>query len=265
MGATLDALHKLQALESQLYALRQEVDKKKREVRVQKRRLKKAEEDLAEKTDEAKRQLAAVDRLELERKGREEEIAKLREQMKITKTNKEYAAIRVQINTLDANNRKLEDRILELMSVADELKAGEAKAQAECEQAQKRLAKLEEELAEVEKANQPKVDELLSQREEATYDVPASALQAFELVADRHESQALAKIVRPNRKREEFICSGCQMGIPLETVNSLMNTEEVQICHVCGRILYLDQDSDEPKKKAAAPTDQAKSDQTAAH
>ncbi len=263
MGATLDALQKLQAIESQLYALRQHEEKKHREIRVQKRRLKKAEEDLAAKEDEAKRQQVAIDRLELERKGREEEIAKLREQMKVTKTNKEYAAIRVQINTLDANNRKLEDRILELMSVNDELKEGEAAARTDFEQAQKRLAKLEQELVEIEGANKPKMDDLLAQREEATYDVPASALQAFELVADRHESQALAKIVRPNKKREEFICSGCQMGIPLETVNSLMNTEDVQICHVCGRILYLDQDSGEPKK-AASQADKAKSDQTTA-
>ena len=60
------------------------------------------------------------------------------------------------------------------------------------------------------------------------------------LIAEHHDSEAMAQIVKPNDKREEFICSGCQMSIPLENVNALMNSSnEIQTCHVCGRILYL--------------------------
>jgi len=240
MGATLDALHRLQAIESKLHVLRQRIEAKRREIRVQTRRLTKIRQDDEELHEKLKRQQADIDRLELERKGREEEIAKFREQMKITKTNKEYAALRVQINTLDANNRKLEDRILALMTHADELNVEAETTKKELRHQTERLERLERELAEIELQAGPQIEALLSQREQASYDVPPTALQVFERVAEHHESEAMAQIVRPHVKREGFICGGCQMTIPLEAVNATMNTDDIQTCNVCGRILYLE-------------------------
>ncbi len=252
MGATLDALHRLQGIESKLYTLRQTLDAKRREIRIQKRRVKKAQETHEEQHAKHKAIQVDVDRLELERKGREDEIAKLREQMKVTKTNKEYAALRVQINTLDANNRKLEDRILEIMANADEVKTEADKLCADLKAQEERLARLEGELAELEAETQPKIDALMEEREAAAMDVPPTAMQTFDLVAEHHESQALAKVIRPNAKRDEFICGGCQMSIPLENVNALMNnSNEIQTCHVCGRILYLEPEGDQKEKSKA--------------
>ncbi|MBN1345065.1 MAG: hypothetical protein JXQ73_20390 [Phycisphaerae bacterium] len=241
MGATLDALHRLQAIESRLHALRQRIEGKRREIRVQTRRLNSIKESDQQQHDRTQHLQADIDRLELDRKSRENEIIKLREQMKITKTNKEYAAIRVQINTLDANNRKLEDRILELMGQADELKTQSETIQDELRQQGDRLSKLDQELAEIESETEPQIAELQEQREEATMHVPASALQTFELVSEHRDSDAMAKMVRPNAKRDEFICNGCHMSQPLETVNAIMNKDEVQTCKVCGRILYLEE------------------------
>ncbi len=240
MGATLDALHHLQAIETKLHQHREKIKAKRRAIKVQTGRLEKIRDAAREEHEKITRHQADIDRQEVERKSREEEIAKLREQMKITKTNKEYAAIRVQINTLDANNRKLEDRILEMMSQVDEYRAHAGTVDAEVAQQTERLEKLQQELADVEAGSQPQIQDLLAQREEATLHVPATALQTFERMAEYLESEAMAQIVKPNAKREEFICGGCQMTIPLEKVNACMNTDEVQTCDVCGRILYLE-------------------------
>ncbi len=239
MGATLEALHRLQAIETSLYSLREKLQTQRRRIDLQARRVEKVRQSDQEQHEKLMRLQADIDRLELERKTREDEITKFREQMKITKTNKEYAAIRVQINTLDANNRKLEDRILGLMDQFDELKAQAGTIKEDLAQQTERLEKLEADLVDAEAESDPKIKELLDEREEAVFHVPATALQTFQRIAERHESEAMAQVVKPYAKREEFLCSGCQMSIPLESVNAIMNTDEVQTCNVCGRILYL--------------------------
>lgn len=250
MGATLDALHRLQAIESKLQAVRHRLEAKRRELRVQSRRLAELEENHGRHHERAMHLQADIDRLELERKSREEEIAKYREQMKTTRTNKEYAAIRVQINTVDANNRKLEERILGLMEQAEQLKAEGEAVRADRDRQAARVQKLQQELADLEAETDPQIAALTAQREEATLDVPATALELFERVCEHHESEAMAQIVQPHAKREEYICSGCQMSIPLQKVNAILGTDEIQKCDVCGRILYLE--SPAAKDKAAA-------------
>jgi len=82
--------------------------------------------------------------------------------------------------------------------------------------------------------------------------VPATAMEIFRRIADYNDSEAMAQIAKPNAKRDEYICGGCQMSIPLQAVNALTMTtaDEVQTCPVCGRILYLE---------APAASDQAAS------
>lgn len=250
MGATLDALHHLQAIESKRHALRTRIERKRREIRIQTGRAAKIEEQQKSHHDKTRVLQIDIDRLELERKGREEEIAKLREQMKITKTNKEYAAVRVQLNTLDANNRKLEDRILGLLTRLDEFKVEGERLDRDLKEQTGRLARLRRELVQIEAEVKPQLDDLAAQHEEATYHVPATALQVFERVAEHHESEAMARVIKPNVKRDEFICGGCQMAIPLQAVNAILSTDDVQTCHVCGRILYLEEPAH--KDQAAA-------------
>ncbi len=240
MGATLDALHRLQEIETQLHVIHQRMEAKRREVKAQTRRMAEVEQNRGDQHDRMKTLQMEIDRLELDRKGREDEIAKYREQMKITKTNKEYAAIRVQINTLDANNRKLEDRILDLMTQMDQLKAEAGGIQAELDRQKERLDKVNEEYAELEAKTGPQVAKLKAQRVEASDRIPATALEAFERVCGYHESEAMAPVIQPHAKREEYICGGCQMSIPLQMVNALLGSDDIQTCTVCGRILFLE-------------------------
>jgi uncharacterized protein len=250
MGATLDALHRLQAIEHRLQAVRQRLGTKKRELKVQGRRLAELQDNNQRQHERMMQLQAEIDRLELDRKSREEEIAKYREQMKATRTNKEYAAIRVQINTLDANNRKLEDRILDLMSQSDAMKKEGASIQTDRDKQAARVEKLNQDFADLERETNPQIAELMAEREESTSRVPAGALEAFERVCKHHDSEAMAPAVQPHAKREEYICGGCQMGIPLQKVNAIMGTDDIQTCDVCGRILYLDATG--AKGKAAA-------------
>ena len=82
--------------------------------------------------------------------------------------------------------------------------------------------------------------ELQARRDECAIDVPPTALAIFNRVAEHHDGQALAPVVKLHPKRDEYVCSGCNMKLTLEVINALRSRDEVQECKVCGRILHIE-------------------------
>lgn len=35
------------------------------------------------------------------------------------------------------------------------------------------------------------------------------------------------------------VCTGCHMRLPIGTINTLMQNQDLQLCEICGRYLYL--------------------------
>ncbi len=48
------------------------------------------------------------------------------------------------------------------------------------------------------------------------------------------------------------VCTGCHMRIPIGTINTLMQGQDIQLCDSCGRYLAL-ADESEPAPAPAAP------------
>ena len=82
-------------------------------------------------------------------------------------------------------------------------------------------------------------EELLGRRREGSEGLPPTALATFTRVAEKHDGEGLAEVIRLHPKREEYACGGCNMTVPLDHVNALAARDEIQYCLVCGRILYL--------------------------
>ncbi len=241
MATTLEALHHLQDIELQLSAIKQKLSSKQRSVRAHTHRLNSLAEDIATQHENVQRQQAEADRLDLEVKSREAEVAKLRTALNTARTNKEYAAILTQINTDKADNAKLEDRILQILAKVDEMRTEAKKLDEQREQEMRRLAQLQNEHEALQRETESKVHRLQAEREEAADGVPPTVLQTFERVAERYDGEAMAIVVRTNPRREEFICQGCNMTVTLEKVNALITRDDVQQCQTCGRILYLEE------------------------
>jgi predicted nucleic acid-binding Zn-ribbon protein len=51
------------------------------------------------------------------------------------------------------------------------------------------------------------------------------------------------------------VCTGCHMRLPIGTINTLMQDQDIQLCDTCGRYLYLLSPAEEAP--AAAPADAA--------
>jgi len=240
MGETLEALHRLQAVEMQLAAIRRKRETKARRVEVQKRRIRGVEEKLQGHRKAIRERQARVDALTLDVASREDGVARQREALNKARTNKEYSAILTVINTAKADNSKLESSILQLMeriqALNDEgasIESDRAKLLAEVETTQTALRAYEEQSRE-------DFERLEASRDECTRSIAPTALALFTRVAERHDGEALVPIRKLHPKRDEYICTGCNMKITLEVVNALQTRDELQLCNVCGRVLCLE-------------------------
>ncbi len=240
MSATLDALQVLQQVTLKLRALRSKIDRKNRSVRSHDHRQATHEAELAAKHEAIMQKQSAVDQLELEVKTHDDRTAQLREALNKSKTNKEYAALLTEINTGKADNSKLEDRILEDMNELEKLRGEEQVIQSKIEDEKQALANALKAAEAFEQDSQAEVEALGRERAEAASAVPTSTLSVFERVAERHDGEALARVVQPHPKRQEFMCDGCNMGVTLEQFATLRSGSDIQVCNSCGRVLFID-------------------------
>jgi len=240
MGATLDALHRLQSTEDRLRSVREQVESKRRAVRSRQQRLARLQQQVHDTHQAIQQVRSHADRLELDRQTREAHIARLREALNRTKSNKEYAAILTQLNTEKADMLKLEDEILKILGQVDEHRKTEASLKTSLSEEQSEAARVAETVQVAEEKLSDELRSLEAQREEAASQLPPSVLAVFERSCERNEGEAMARIEKVHPKRAEYVCSGCNMSVPLEIVNALQSRDEIQQCQTCSRILYLE-------------------------
>lgn len=243
MGTTLAALQRLQAVETQLAEIRNRITALGRRVELQEMKLRQIDDALANEQRELQSRQMEADRLELDVKSYESEISKLRTALNSAKTNKEYAAILTQLNTVKVDSSKVEERALEMIARVDELKQKMAAARIARAAEEKRRDELKAEAGRYEAECKDRLESLIRRRDETAAHVPAPALKLFDRVASKNDGKALAMVVRTNPRREEFACECCNMSITLQQVNALLSRDEPVLCHTCGHILYLETQS----------------------
>lgn len=215
-------------------------------------RLRKAERFLAEQTHQFGvlseqieaiegqiRQLkASVGNLESEIGEFDAHIEQHRAQMSSAQTNKEYKALLTEVNTFKAERDRREEEALGLLAKIEELTSqaeelGKARAEREKMQkvAQGERAERSEEIAE-------RVEELKTQRENLLGEVPADVLAIYDELVHQLDEDAMAELEVADRKRHEYTCGSCMMGIPMEAAISLLSSKLTR-CPSCGCILYL--------------------------
>ncbi len=240
MGATVDALHRLQDIELQIAEVRQRIERKHRAAKRQGKNLAEIDANIENKESALRADQMEADRLELDLKSQEAAVSKLRQALNVSKTNKEYSAVLTQLNTNKADISKLEESEL---AVINQVEAKRKEIAIIREQRTKEAAKLEELKAgarEVEASLKDRLVRLQAERDEAAAAVPASALVMFNRVAQKHDGEAMAMVFRTHPKRGEYACEGCNMSITLEQVNTILSRDEAVLCNTCGRILYLE-------------------------
>jgi predicted nucleic acid-binding Zn-ribbon protein len=237
----LEALLHLQSIERQLTHVRGKLKTRKNAVAAQERRIDQIKTEFNALHDKAVDRRKDADRLELDLRTKEEQVTKLRTALNLAKTNKEYAAILTQINTYKADNAKVEEQVLKIMTEVEAINAQAEKISVQVEAEDKRLAEIGKASgAEIAKLT-AMFDELTSQRATAAAAVPEEPLAAFERIAERNDGDAMAIIEVHGRKPPyDYVCGGCYMSLNAEHANALRTRDEIRNCDNCGRIHYLE-------------------------
>ena len=240
MGPVLDGLVKLQSVENRLRIAKAKLARCRRNVIIQENQIRSLQNAFEAKKEEIQLTKIQSDRLELELKSRDEQIAKLRASLNTAKTNKEYAALLTQLNTTKADNSKNETQILELLK---DIEADEA----ECEKIRNQIDQQKQTLEQTRKETEilatkyeAEIEEIQIEWNQVAQTITTGPLEIFKRVAETYDGEALAVVDRQQEGRTEaYACGGCFMGITAESVNLLMTKDDIIRCPNCTRILVL--------------------------
>lgn len=234
-----EALHELFLVDQQVRGLQSRLDSSAAHLRAQTGKLDTLNKRLVELSEQHRQAQASETNLENEVKAAEQRIDKLREQMNSAKTNKEYSAFLVEVNTLKSDKSKIEERALALLGEAEKLSARMDELKEQVVEQEKVQALAEQELAARKQEVGEDLERLKAQRSSAASKVPDDALAVFEKLADDTDGEPMAPVEQDDPRRMEYNCGGCFMSIPVEVVNRLATQDQIVRCTSCGRILYL--------------------------
>lgn len=236
-------LYDLFLLDQRVRGLSSRLNGAKRRLRLQQVKLDQLKQQAKELDDELKRVGAHAATLENEAASADARITELREKMNNVNNNKEYSALLVEVNTLKVEQGKMEDEALKEMEardrIAEQFKEQDAKVVAQ----EKLVAVSEKDVVERQAEVGDQLEKAIGERDTAATDVPADALAIFERAADSHDGEAMVPVEEANRRRKEYNCGGCFIGIPFERFNTLVGSPDILVqCPNCERILFVEQE-----------------------
>jgi len=169
-------------------------------------------------------------RLEGEIQMHEQKISKLKDQMMQAKTNEQYRAFQNEIAYIEAEIRKAEDKILDLMEQSEpleknvkaaenELKAQQQRVEAEKKRARERTAEDQKELARVRE-----------ERNSVAAQMTPEFYAQYERIRKKTKNTPIADAT-------EGRCDACQIALRPQFFQDLRRGDQIMFCESCGRIL----------------------------
>ena len=242
MGPTNVALVKLFQSDQQLREAQGRLDAASKGVRIQERRTNDLAERIRLTQQQLKEQQAKGAGHDLDIKSRDAHIEKLRSQQQLAKNNKEYQAFLIEINTSKVDKAKIEEDALKVMEQVEKLQGELKELTAQHESEKAKLEQMRAQIGDTVKQLQGEIDRLKPDRDQAAAAVPSKGRQAFERLVDRYEGEAMSALARPDRRREEYVCTACNMDLVADIYNKLHTRDDLVFCPNCQRILYIPDD-----------------------
>lgn len=223
----------LQSLDQQITALDKEVATLPKHIATIERTL----ESHVRKLDADRAALAAnqKDRKKLEGdiQVHEQKISKLRDQMLQAKTNEQYRAFQHEIEFVEKEVRKAEDRILDLMSESEPLEINVKKAETALKEEKHSVETEKTRARERTAADQAQLIQLRTERALAVERLPRVTVITYERIRKKWSGAVIAHA-------SDGRCSACQIVLRPQYMQDLKRGEELMLCESCGRFLYYD-------------------------
>ena len=231
MLSVIENLLRLQDIDKEIRRLQDEVAELPKRVTAIEQKLAGTKAQLDKTQAALKADEAARRKYDTNIKDLREKISKYRDQSLAVKTNEQYRALMTEIQFAEKEITANEDKILELMVIADardkevkaaqaELKEQTAEIEREKEQARQRTAQDEKLLAEAR-----------GKRDQLRGGIREDLLRQYERVS-KFRGSGIAEV-------RDHKCMGCQVILRPQTYNDVLSGKDVVSCDSCQRILYL--------------------------
>jgi predicted nucleic acid-binding Zn-ribbon protein len=233
MNPDLPRVRELQQLDLQIRDLKQEIGRLPSYIAEIEQQLESHQQKLAADQGSLAENKKSHRMLEGEVTALEQKVSRLREQMNEAKTNDQYRAFQHEIEFVEDEVRRAEDRILDKMAEAETLSQGVKRAEEalaiekkkvaqEVEQTRARVARDEQELIALEQ-----------QRKELTSALSPRVLKIYETIRKKRDGLAVATALTDR-------CLACNVVFRPQFSQDLRRNEEVLTCESCGRILFYE-------------------------
>ena len=161
----------------------------------------------------------------------EQKLTKLRDQMAGAKTNEQYKAFQHEIAYAQGENRKAEDRILELMTASEPLEAAVKKAEGDLKEEKKSVDAESKSARERTAIDEAKLKEITAQRAEAAAKLKPAMLKTYDRIRKKWKGLSLAEASAGR-------CGACQIVLRPQFFQELRRGDALMNCESCGRFLF---------------------------
>lgn len=162
---------------------------------------------------------------------------KLSEKVKVVSTQREYEALDNEISMAKKKEEEYRFHLLQDQRVIEDLRSALEKDEISIKQQEEDIVKEEErikvELGKIKK----ELDSLLKKEEELTIDMDENIRYKFERIVKNKDGIGIVSVSKGH-------CNGCYLSIPVEFVNKIRESKDIQFCPNCSRILYYDNKPD---------------------
>ena len=154
-------------------------------------------------------------------------------QMQEAKTNKEFQALKLQVEVDEAANETLADEALEAMEKAEKFAPNIISIDHDLQSANEMLAKTQTMIAEESPTIEADIVRCSARLKEAEKILPKEFREIYlRLAKSMGGEQSLAQIYDQN------FCGGCRQSIPINFIAQVLHGKPVT-CKSCGRLLYI--------------------------
>lgn len=230
MYANIQNLLELQEIDRQLFAL----EKTKGDLP---QTLEELKRKLAELTSTFDQETAHVAAVETQRRSAEGALSQARERKKKyeaqlyeVKSNKEYDAITLEIETTEKEIDSTETRIIEALDLEERLKKEVAQLQEQSKSLQLEREQQEQVLNQLLEQNRHQVEQLQTARRDLGVAINPGLMRSYERILRGKDGVAVVRILRGS-------CGGCSTRIPSQRLMEIREMHEIYYCENCGRIL----------------------------
>ncbi len=231
MTVTPGQLNELHRLHRQLTDLRDRLERGPKQIKACETNIKASEAKLAAIKESHKKTRMSADERQLQLKGREDHVLKLKVQLNTAQTNKEFQLIKEQMAADEQANSVLSDEIFEILEKIDQIEA-DAKAAAEnIVKANEDMKNVRQRISEQQGSLESELGRVSAELASAEAKLSGDFKSDYKRMVKSRGEDAMAQV-------ESETCGGCFTMLTSQTMNELLMAKPV-FCKSCGRLLYL--------------------------